>query len=106
MEYLFKIDYSRLKEKDQYEFRERINGDKFLPYIVKRNDDTNVIIFKIAIFDYIIFDIESEKKFSKNLRLSLLSRDEKKESNNIQIIFENIKPNTDEYNEMIRKIRF
>lgn len=104
MEYLIKIDYSRLKDKDKYEFIERFNGQKFDKYIVNQND--NVAIVKLQIFDYLIFDIESIKKFTKNLRLSLLSRDEKKESKNIKIIYDDIKVNTDEYNEMIRQIRF
>jgi len=104
MEYLIKIDYSRLKDKDKYEFIERFNGQKFDKYIVNQND--NVAIVKLQIFDYLIFDIETIKKFTKNLRLSLLSRDEKKESKNIKIIYDDIKVNTDEYNEMIRQIRF
>lgn len=104
MEYLIKIDYSRLKDKDKYEFIERFNGQKFDKYIVNQND--NVAIVKLQIFDYLIFDIESIKKFTKNLRLSLLSRDEKKEFKNIKIIYDDIKVNTDEYNEMIRQIRF
>ena len=104
MEYLIKIDYSRLKDKDKYEFIERFNGQKFDKYIVNQND--NVAIVKLQIFDYLIFDIETIKKFTKNLRLSLLSRDEKKESKNIKIIYDDIKVNTDEYNELIRQIRF
>mgnify|MGYP006989730387 FL=1 len=104
MEYLIKIDYSRLKDKDKYEFIERFNGQKFDKYIVNQND--NVAIVKLQIFDYLIFDIETIKKFTKNLRLSLLSRDEKKKSKNIKIIYDDIKVNTDEYNELIRQIRF
>lgn len=104
MEYLIKIDYSRLKDKDKYEFIERFNGQKFDKYIVNQND--NVAIVKLQIFDYLIFDIETIKKFTKNLRLSLLSRDEKKEFKNIKIIYDDIKVNTDEYNELIRQIRF
>lgn len=104
MEYLMKLDYSRLNDKDRYEFIERFKGQKFEKYIVNQNDD--VAIVKIQIFDYLIFDIETIKKFTKNLRLSLLSRDEKKKSNNITVLYDNIQPNTDEYNELIRQIRF
>ena len=39
MEYLFKIDYSRLKEKDKYEFIERINEDELFYPLVTMNDE-------------------------------------------------------------------
>lgn len=104
MEYLVKIDFSELNTKNKYEFIERVNGDKFKKYIVKMND--TVMIVKLQVFDYLIFDIQQVKKFSKNLRLSLLSRDEKLNTNKVEEIYKNVKINTDEYNEMIRTIRF
>lgn len=104
MEYLIKIDYSRLNDKYTHEFIERFNGKKFDKYIVSQNED--VAIVKVQIFDYLIFDQEVNKKLIKNLRLSLLLRDEKKKSNNIKVLYENVKINTDEYNELVRQLRF
>lgn len=99
-----KIDFSGLNQKNKYEFLERVNGKKFEKYIIKKND--SVMIVKLQIFDYLIFDIQQVKKFAKSIKLSLLSRDEELDKNKVEEIYSNVKINSDEYNELIRTIRF
>lgn len=99
-----KIDFSGLNQKNKYEFLERVNGKKFEKYIIKKND--SVMIVKLQIFDYLIFDIQQVKKFAKSIKLSLLSRDEELDKNKVEEIYSNVKVNSDEYNELIRTIRF
>lgn len=102
--YLIKLNYKSLDIKYKNALAKQVEDDKFQRNIIKQNQ--NFMIIKVALFDYLIYLLERIKKYNQNIRVALLAAEVGKEDKEVEVLVDDCSIGSDEYNEIIRTLRF
>lgn len=100
MRYLIKIDFTKLNKQD--EFLILFNSEKFKKYIISKGK--NSVVIAIPLFDFLQYELESNKKFKKSLRFTLLKQN--METSKVKIILDKFSMKNEKYDAMLRIIRY
>lgn len=101
MAYLVRISYPKLNKKQLGIINELFDGNAKEKFIFKRQD--NAIIIQPALFDYLEYDFNINPVIKNKAQFMLLEMNKEKKARKI---VNNCKYGSDEYNELVRKIRF
>lgn len=101
MAYLVRISYPKLNKKQFDMINELFDGNAKKKFIFKRQD--NAVIIQPALFDYLEYDFNINPVIKNKAQFMLLEMNKEKKARKI---VDNCKYGSDEYNELVRKIRF
>lgn len=101
MAYVIRITYPKLDKKQSTIVNALFDDDNFKKYILKRTSDS--ILLTQALFDYLEYDFNTNSIIKNKASFMLL---EKNSDNKFKKIVENCKMDSDEFNEILRIIRF
>lgn len=101
MAYLVRISYPKLNKKQSEVISNLFAGEAKKKYIFKRQKDT--IFIQPALFDYLEYDFNINPVIKNKAQFMLLEMNKQKKARKV---VDNCKFGSDEYNELIRKIRF
>lgn len=101
MAYLVRISYPKLNKKQSEVISNLFAGEAKKKYIFKRQKD--MIYIQPALFDYLEYDFNINPVIKNKAQFMLLELNKQKKARKI---VDNCKFGSDEYNELIRKIRF
>lgn len=100
MAYLVKIDLSKLKPAEKKAFNKLIDDDRLDSQVAKRGDQA--VIIKPPLFDYLEYEFFTNKMFKRKVKFTLLKQTKGK----VKVIVNNCKLKSDEFNEILRTLRF
>lgn len=100
--YLIKINYKKLNKKHQTQFDVLLSHPAFQKGIIQKKN--NEIVVRPAVFNYLSYEFENTKQYKKNLIFTLLKQNINTQKVSIEL--DNIKIKDNEYDEMLRLIRF
>lgn len=101
MSYLIRISYPKLNAKNKALVTNLFDNEAMKKYIFKQQDDA--IFIQPVLFDYLEHDFNINPVIKNKAQFMLL---ELNNENKAKKIVDNCKFGSDEYNELLRKIRF
>lgn len=101
MAYLVRISYPKLNKKQAEIINNLFDGNAKKKYIFKRQKDA--IFIQPALFDYLEYDFNINPVIKNKAQFMLLELNKQKKARKV---VDNCKFGSDEYNELVRKIRF
>lgn len=102
--YLIKLNYKSLDIKYKNALAKQIEDQKFQRNIIKQSD--NSMIIKVALFDYLIYLLERIKQYKQGIKVALLATEVGQENDEVEVLIDDCSIGSDEYNEIIRTLRF
>lgn len=98
---LIRISYPKVNEKNKALITKLFENEAMKKYIFKQQD--NSIFIQTVLFDYLEYDFNINPVIKNKAQFMLL---ELNNENKARKIVDNCKYGSDEYNEILRKIRF
>ena len=98
---LIRISYPKVNEKNKALITKLFENEAMKKYIFKQQD--NSIFIRTVLFDYLEYDFNINPVIKNKAQFMLL---ELNNENKARKIVDNCKYGSDEYNEILRKIRF
>jgi hypothetical protein len=101
MKYLIKISYPKANPKQKEIINKLFADEKLKKYIVRSND--NIKIIQPALFDYLEYNFFTTPAIISKARFSLL---ELLEDNKVKTLVDNCTLKSDDFNAILRELRF
>lgn len=98
-----KLDFSLCNAKIEKKFLKLFDNENYKKHIKARSDSS--IIISIPLFTLIEYELEQTKGFASKVRIDLLEK-EQDSSKGIETLYSNVHINSEQYDEVLRTLRF